>query len=119
LGLLFIGMAGWALIPDKLAGDDNVQACAGAGPFVATTIAFFLAEVGDKTQIATAALAAQFSHLAPVVAGTTLGMMIADVPAVFVGNTAGHKINLKLVRYAAALIFAILGIVALTGFTVF
>src|SRR5690348_7896877 len=112
-------MAGWALIPDKLPEEDGARTYAGAGPFVATTVAFFLAEVGDKTQIATAALAAQFSHLAPVVAGTTLGMMIADVPAVFVGNTAGHKINLKLVRYAAAVIFAVLGILALTGFTFF
>jgi len=119
LGLLFIGMAGWALIPDKLDESDSTTVAAGAGPFVATTVAFFLAEIGDKTQIATAALAAQFSHLVPVVVGTTLGMMIADVPAVFVGNTAGHKINLKLVRHVAAAIFAALGGLALTGITLF
>src|SRR5690349_4713072 len=107
LGLLFLGMAGWALIPDKLDESEGSKSLAGAGPFVATTVAFFLAELGDKTQIATAALAAQFSHLVLVVAGTTLGMMIADVPAVFVGSSAGHKINLKLVRYVAAAIFAV------------
>jgi putative Ca2+/H+ antiporter (TMEM165/GDT1 family) len=119
LGLLFIGMAGWALIPDKLSEDEGARTYAGAGPFVATTIAFFLAEVGDKTQVATAALAAQFSHIVPVVVGTTLGMMIADVPAVFVGNKAAHKINLKLVRYAAAAVFAVLGMIALTGLASF
>jgi putative Ca2+/H+ antiporter (TMEM165/GDT1 family) len=115
LGVLFIGMAAWALIPDKL--DDNAGAkdYLGGGPFLATAIAFFLAEIGDKTQLATAALAAQFGTLLPVVAGTTLGMLIADVPAVFVGSAAGHRINLKLVRLVAAAIFAILGLLALTG----
>src|SRR5689334_4754914 len=119
LGLLFIGVAGWALIPDKLDEKESTATYAGAGPFVATAVAFFLAEIGDKTQVATAALAAQFSHLLPVVVGTTLGMMIADVPAVFAGNAAGHKINLKLVRYVAAAIFAALGLLAFTGLDFF
>jgi putative Ca2+/H+ antiporter (TMEM165/GDT1 family) len=112
LGLLFIAMAVWALIPDKLDEGEGSKVYAG-GAFISTAIAFFLAEIGDKTQIATAALAAQFDALVPVVIGTTLGMMIADVPAVFVGNTAGHRINLKLVRYVAAAIFAVLGVLAL------
>jgi putative Ca2+/H+ antiporter (TMEM165/GDT1 family) len=112
LGLLFIGMAVWALIPDKLDESEGSKIYAG-GAFLSTTVAFFLAEIGDKTQIATAALAAQFGSLLPVVIGTTLGMMIADMPAVLVGNSAGHRINLKLVRYIAAAIFAVLGVLAL------
>lgn len=114
LGLLFIGMAVWALLPDRL--DDGAGSKVQAGSaFLTTAITFFLAEIGDKTQIATVALAAQFGELLPVVIGTTLGMMIADVPAVFAGNAAGYRINLKLVRYVAAAIFAVLGLFALTG----
>lgn len=118
LGLLFIGMAAWALLPDRLDERAGSKIQAG-GAFLTTAIAFFLAEIGDKTQIATAALAAQFGELLPVVIGTTLGMMIADVPVVFVGNAAGHRINLKLVRYVAAVIFAALGLFALTGISFF
>ena len=114
LGILFLGMAGWALIPDRIDEAENRRAYAG-GAFVATTVAFFLAEIGDKTQISTAALAAQFGTLLPVVVGTTLGMMIADVPAVLIGDRAAHRINLKYVRWAAAAVFAVLGILALTG----
>jgi Ca2+/H+ antiporter, TMEM165/GDT1 family len=114
LGLLFIGMAIWALAPDRLK-EEGAGIHARLGPFVATTIAFFLAEMGDKTQIATAALAAEFGSLVPVVIGTTLGMMAADVPAVLVGNTAGQRIDLRLVRYAAGAIFAGLGVLALLG----
>ena len=114
LGILFLGMAGWALIPDRIDEPERQRVYAG-GAFVATTIAFFQAEIGDKTQIATAALAAQFGTLLPVVIGTTLGMMIADVPAVFIGDRAAHRINLKYVRWAAAAVFAALGILALTG----
>jgi putative Ca2+/H+ antiporter (TMEM165/GDT1 family) len=115
LGALFLGMAAWALIPDKLEDDEAAPPRLGAGPFLATTLAFFLAEMGDKTQIATAALAAQFGALAPVVAGTTLGMLIADVPAVFLGHGAAHRIDLVLVRRVAAAIFATLGLIALSG----
>jgi putative Ca2+/H+ antiporter (TMEM165/GDT1 family) len=120
LGILFVAMAAWALIPDKIdeAEGEAVTKYAG-GAFVSTTVAFFLAEIGDKTQVATAALAAQFGSLLPVVAGTTIGMMIADVPAVFAGNAAGHKIDLKLVRYAAAAVFAALGLLAFTGIEFF
>jgi Ca2+/H+ antiporter, TMEM165/GDT1 family len=114
LGLLFIGMAVWAIVPDELDERARSRAYAG-GAFLSTTIAFFLAEMGDKTQIATAAVAAQFDQLVPVVIGTTAGMMIADVPAVFVGGAAGHRINLRLVRYAAAALFAALGLLALAG----
>jgi putative Ca2+/H+ antiporter (TMEM165/GDT1 family) len=114
LGILFLGMAGWALIPDKIDESEHQRTYAG-GAFVATTVAFFLAEIGDKTQIATAALAAQFEMLLPVVVGTTLGMMIADVPAVLIGDRIAHRINLKYVRWVAAAIFAALGILALTG----
>jgi putative Ca2+/H+ antiporter (TMEM165/GDT1 family) len=118
LGILFLGMAGWALIPDKIDKSEPQRAYAG-GAFVATTVAFFLAEIGDKTQIATAALAAQFETLLPVVVGTTLGMMIADVPAVLIGDRVAHRINLKYVRWVAAAIFAALGILALTGVNFF
>ncbi len=118
LGVLFVAMAVWALIPDKIDADEAAKIYAGSA-FVSTTVAFFLAEIGDKTQVATAALAAQFNSLLPVVVGTTVGMLIADVPAVFAGNAAGHRINLKLVRYAAAAIFAALGLAAFSGIEFF
>jgi putative Ca2+/H+ antiporter (TMEM165/GDT1 family) len=89
---------------------------AGAGPFLATLVTFFLAEIGDKTQIATAALAAELGTLVPVVIGTTLGMLIADVPAVILGDQAAHRLNLKWIRYGAAALFAVLGLVAISGF---
>lgn len=119
LGALFILMAVWTLIPDKLSENADAQFKSSAGPFLATAVAFFFAEMGDKTQIATAALAAQFGTMLTVVAGTTLGMLIADVPAVFAGHAAGHKINLKLVRHIAAGVFAALGLLALTGIELF
>jgi putative Ca2+/H+ antiporter (TMEM165/GDT1 family) len=114
LGILFIAMAGWTLIPDKLEDGDGARRYAG-GAFVSTTVAFFMAEMGDKTQLATAALAAQFATLVPVVIGTTLGMLIADVPAVVVGDRLAHKVSLRLVRYLAAAVFAALGAAALFG----
>jgi len=82
------------------------------GAFAITVIAFFIAATGDKTQIATVVLAAQFGNLVAVVAGTTIGMLIADVPAVLVGNAAAHRLPLRLIRYVAAGLFAVLGIVA-------
>ena len=114
LGLLFIAMAGWVLTPDKLSEGMSAKVYAD-GAFLSTAIAFFLAEIGDKTQLATAALAAQFGQLVPVVIGTTLGMMIADVPAVLLGNIAGERLNFKIVRYVAAGLFATLGVLALAG----
>jgi putative Ca2+/H+ antiporter (TMEM165/GDT1 family) len=107
LGLSFIAMALWMLVPDKAEGAPREAERFGV---VGTTIiAFFLAEMGDKTQIATVALAAKYQALASVVAGTTLGMMIANVPAVFLGEGLAKRIPLKLTRAIAALIFAALG----------
>lgn len=111
LGLSFIAMAIWALIPDKL--DDAEERKSRFGVFGTTAITFFLAEMGDKTQVATIALAAQYHALIPVVAGTTLGMMIADVPAVFLGDKLAKKLPLKLLRGITAALFAMLGILAL------
>jgi putative Ca2+/H+ antiporter (TMEM165/GDT1 family) len=112
LGLSFIAMAGWMLIPDKLDEDDAPKP--GHGVFVTTVIAFFLAEMGDKTQIATVALAARFpADFIGVVAGTTAGMMVANVPAVLVGGKLAQKLPVKLVHTVAAVIFAVLGVVTL------
>lgn len=113
LGISFIGMAIWTLIPDKL--DDEETRLAKMGVFGTTLVAFFLAEMGDKTQIATVALAAQFQSLALVVAGTTLGMMIANVPAVLLGDRAAHRIPVRLVHGIAAVLFAVLGVATLLG----
>jgi len=112
LGLSFIGMAIWTLIPDKIE-EEETQVAQHLGVFGATLITFFLAEMGDKTQFATIALAAHFSTTLLVVAGTTLGMMIADVPAVFVGNKFAEKIPMKLVHTIAAAIFALMGLLTL------
>ncbi len=114
LGLSFLAMAGWALVPDKMNTDEMVVA-KGRGAFLATLIAFFLVEIGDKTQIATAALAAKYLTLVPVVAGTTLGMMLADVPVIFLGGAAAARLPLKLIRVLAAAIFAALGAAVLSG----
>lgn len=111
LGLSFIAMAVWILIPDKL--DEDEAMPERFGVFGTTLIAFFLAEMGDKTQVATVALAAQYQSLFAVVMGTTVGMMLANVPAVLVGDKAAKRLPLKLVHGCAALIFAALGILAL------
>jgi putative Ca2+/H+ antiporter (TMEM165/GDT1 family) len=113
LGISFIAMALWTLVPDKL--DEGDTKLAHAGVFLTTVIAFFLAEMGDKTQVATVALAAQFKSLTPVVAGTTLGMMIANVPAVLLGHRIADKIPVRLVHGIAAVIFAVLGVATLLG----
>lgn len=111
LGLLFIGMGIWALIPDKLDEDDSVKdAATFLGIFWITTLTFFVAEMGDKTQLATAALAARMGSVPLVVAGTTLGMLLADVPAVYLGRLATEKIHGPWVRYVAAAIFIGMGI---------
>ena len=111
IGLSFIAMAGWMLIPDKLDGDED--AGARFGVYATTVVAFFLAEMGDKTQIATVALAARYDDLVSVVAGTTLGMLIADVPAVFVGDKLARKVSMTWVHGIAAAIFALLGVLTL------
>ena len=111
VALAFIAMAAWALIPDKE--DEAKDRMPGAGVFLTTVVAFFLVEMGDKTQIATAALAAQFQQVLWIAAGTTLGMMIANVPAVLLGEAATKIIPLKYVRIGAALIFLALGLLAL------
>ena len=113
LGLSFIAMAVWTLIPDKL--DEDDAKLPRFGVFGATLIAFFLAEMGDKTQVATVALAAQYQVLIAVVAGTTLGMMIANVPAVLLGDRIAQRMPVKLVHSIAAAIFALLGIATLLG----
>jgi putative Ca2+/H+ antiporter (TMEM165/GDT1 family) len=113
LGMSFIAMAGWMLIPDKLGEDDLPVVKYGA--FVTTLVAFFLAEMGDKTQVATVALAARFPDLLPVVAGTTAGMMIANVPAVLLGHRLAGRLPVRLVHTVAAAIFALLGTAVLLG----
>lgn len=113
LGVSFIAMAAWTLIPDKF--DEDDAKLARFGVFTTTLIAFFLAEMGDKTQVATIALAAQYQNLFAVVAGTTLGMMLANVPAVIMGDRIAEKMPVKLVHRIAAAIFAVLGVATLLG----
>jgi putative Ca2+/H+ antiporter (TMEM165/GDT1 family) len=114
LGVGFLAMAAWVLIPDKL--DDSDAALSSRwGVFGSTFVAFFLAEMGDKTQIATVALAAQFSNVSAVVVGTTLGMLLANAPVVYVGQRFAQRIPMRLVHGLAALIFAILGVLTLAG----
>jgi len=108
LGVAFIAFAAWALIPDKFEDDEAPKNRAGV--FLTTLVAFFFVEMGDKTQVATVALGAQFQNVFWVATGTTLGMMIANVPAVVVGEAAATKIPLKYVRWAAAACFAAIGI---------
>ena len=116
LGISFIAMAIWTLKPDEIE-EDEAKIAGRFGVFGATTITFFLAEMGDKTQIATVALAANYSSVLLVVIGTTLGMMIADVPAVFIGTKFAQKVSMKLVHGIAAAVFAILGIITLLNVT--
>ncbi|MFO6421400.1 TMEM165/GDT1 family protein [Hylemonella sp. W303a] len=116
LGLSFIAMAAWTLVPDKMDDDDSdARSAQRLGVFGATFVAFFLAEMGDKTQIATVAMAARYAEAFLVVAGTTLGMMLANVPAVLIGDKLAHKLPIRLVHGIAALIFAVLGVATLLG----
>ena len=110
LGAAFIVMAGWCLIPDKA--DDGPQAARQAGAFLATLVAFFIVEIGDKTQIATVALAARFNSLVLVTAGTTVGMLLANTPVVLFGDAIAKRLPLKIVRAVAALLFLALGLAA-------
>lgn len=105
----FAGMAAWALIPDRLA-EGEARHGRRYGPFLAATLAFFLLEMGDKTQVATVALAARFESLPAVVVGTTLGMLLANGPVVLLGHLLGDRLRLDLIRIAAALLFLLLGI---------
>lgn len=107
VGLGFLAMAGWALIPDKE--DEGAAAATAGGVFLTTLVAFFLVEIGDKTQIATTLLAARFHTLVLVTAGTTLGMMLANVPAVLLGEVATKIVPLRYVRLGAAAVFALIG----------
>jgi putative Ca2+/H+ antiporter (TMEM165/GDT1 family) len=110
VGVAFIAMAAWALIPDTMDDEDDASKKSGrVGVFMTTLVAFFLVEIGDKTQVATVALAARFHEIATVAAGTTVGMMIANAPAVFLGEAATKVVPLRWVRIGAAAIFAGLG----------
>jgi putative Ca2+/H+ antiporter (TMEM165/GDT1 family) len=102
----FVAFGLWALKPDDLEEDQKLR---GAGVFLTTLVAFFLVEMGDKTQLATVALAARFHPLYAVVAGTTLGMMVANVPAVWMGEALAQRVNLKWMRWVAAALFVLLG----------
>ncbi|MEW4448184.1 TMEM165/GDT1 family protein [Qipengyuania sp. JC766] len=108
VGASFIAMALWTLVPDRLDEDEEPKPSR-FGAFLTTTIAFFLVEIGDKTQIATIALGAQFQSVALVTLGTTLGMMLANVPAVYLGHAIIERVSLRLVRIVAALLFLLIG----------
>ena len=107
----FLAMAAWCLVPDKA--DEGPQAAREAGAFLATLVAFFIVEIGDKTQIATVALAARFNSLLLVTAGTTLGMMLANAPVVLFGDAIARRLPLRIVRLVAAILFAALGVAAI------
>lgn len=110
IALSFFGFAAWALKPDKLEGDRKLP---GTGVFLTTLVAFFMVEMGDKTQLATVALAAHYDSLVAVVLGTTLGMMIANVPAVWLGEALAHRVNMTAMRMVAAALFVVLGVLVL------
>jgi Ca2+/H+ antiporter, TMEM165/GDT1 family len=115
LGISFLVLSAWVLVPDKL--DDKPRVTDGYGAFMVTLTAFFMAEMGDKTQIVALALAAKYNDLIAVVAGTTLGMMIVNIPTVLCAERATKWIPLKLVRAIAAAVYAILGIMTLLGYS--
>jgi putative Ca2+/H+ antiporter (TMEM165/GDT1 family) len=113
LGISFLSVSVWALFPDKYEDDD--KGISRAGAFLSTLCAFFLAEIGDKTQIATIGLAARFEAFYPVVIGTTLGMMLANIPAVLIGDRFANKLPMKAIRITAAVVFAVFGVVTFAG----
>ncbi|WBY01327.1 TMEM165/GDT1 family protein [Ramlibacter tataouinensis] len=115
LGAAFLGFAAWALIPDKLEDDAESSQRRALGPFLTTLVAFFIAEMGDKTQFATVALGANYASLSMVVVGTTLGMMAANVPAVLLGERLARYVPLSRMRFVAAALFAVFGVVVLMG----
>jgi putative Ca2+/H+ antiporter (TMEM165/GDT1 family) len=110
IGISFLAMAGWLMVPDKL--DIAPAAFQGVGVLCATVLMFFAAEMGDKTQIATIALAARYEDVWAVIAGTTVGMMLANVPVVFLGELIAQRVSMKLIHGGAALIFATLGVLS-------
>jgi len=112
LGLSFLGMAAWTMVPDKIE-DEETQMAGRFGVFGATFVTFFLAEMGDKTQIATVALAARYADVVAVVLGTTAGMMLANVPAVLLGERITRRLSLKRLHAIAAVVFAVLGVLTL------
>ena len=114
LGVSFLGMAMWSLIPDRL-GEGEERRGARWGAFGATLISFFLAEMGDKTQVATVAMVAHFAMPVVEVIGTTVGMLIANVPAVFLGDRLSGRVSMRLVHGIAAAAFALLGVATLLG----
>ena len=116
LGVSFVAMGAWCLIPDRLEGERRRHG--GLGAFGTTLIAFFLVEIGDKTQIATVALAARFESFVAVVLGTTLGMMIANVPVVYLGNLGAGRLPLRAIRIVTATIFALMGAAVLAGISI-
>jgi len=116
LGLAFLAFAAWALIPDTL--DEKGSQHARYGAFLTTLVLFFIAEIGDKTQFATVALGAKFTNLTAVTVGTTLGMMVANIPAVLVGEKLARKFPLSRMRFVAAAIFAVFGLLILLGIDV-
>ena len=109
LGISFIAMAAWMLVPDKLDDDAGASRKVG-GVFVTTTLLFFLVEIGDKTQIATVALAARFDSLPAVVMGTTVGMILANAPVAFFGEALAKRLPVRAVHMVAAFVFAALGV---------
>ncbi len=113
VGVAFISMAAWALIPDKE--DENALSRSHGGVFLTTLIAFFIVEIGDKTQLATSLLAARFHNITLVTLGTTIGMMAANIPAVFFGEAVTKVVPLHYVRIAAAIVFALLGVWAIAN----
>lgn len=115
VALSFIAMAAWTLIPDKIDEDAPLKAPSKAGVFVTTLVAFFLVEMGDKTQVATVALGARFDNVFAVTAGTTLGMMIANVPAVLFGEALSRKVPMRALQIGAALLFLALGLWMVAG----
>lgn len=112
VAISFFAFGLWALKPDKLEENRNLM---GSGVFLTTLIAFFLVEMGDKTQLATVALAARYDSLVAVVMGTTLGMMIANVPAVWIGQALADRVNMRVMRWVAAALFVLLGVLALVA----
>ena len=115
VALGFVAMAGWTLIPDMFDENEPLKAPSKAGVFVTSLIAFFLVEMGDKTQVATVALGARFANVYAVTAGTTLGMMLANVPAVLGGEALAKRIPMKALQIGAALLFLLLGLWMLAG----
>jgi len=117
VGVSFLAIAAWALVPDRM--DENRASAEGRGAFLVTLVAFFFAEFGDKTQVATLMLAARYDNLVAVVCGSTLGMLCADAPAVALGAAAPFAIPFRAVRLAASALFGALGAAALLGFRFF